>query len=575
MSMYESPPDGHVSGNGMHELELGKAPQACMSCRKQKRKCSKTLPACALCERMNRHCDYSNAAPPPSSEDFNALRQKLMELESRLNGGGMNPQMSPYATPSSTTLATSDNLGPPVPAFTPPQDAPWQGIQNRFPAIAFLDSDNFKYGGIVVPKPSLEIPVDVLELLGDAATIQATISEYFATIHMWMPIFSQKRLTRNMVNPLWEAGPDLALLFLCMKLITSRPQDGIESSQHPIYVSAKRFIALLEATGAATLLMLQANILVAWYEYGQAIYPAAYMTAGWCVRYGNMLGISGSKHATDLLGRPGTWTEQEERMRTWWGVLIVNRIVSLGSQSYVLNSQEPKSDDPLPVNDSAWEAGEMTAARRAAVGSSISEPVTSFPRLCQAMTMMGKVFSHHYGDEFASEADQFKAASELYAAASALARKIPEEADAEQDFFSYASATALTYSTLCNLCEVYSCPKGNRKSTGKESSEMQIQAIEGLKTVSGTIVNFVDHINANTPLSQELDRISPIIMDALYSAAANYAWMVRESGDEVYQNALDAIRLCLRKLGTRWRNAAEYVRILEAQEFSYAVGSAS
>lgn len=208
----------------------------------------------------------------------------------------------------------------------------------------------------------------------------------------------------------------------------------------------------------------------------------------------------------------------------------------------------------------------MTAARRAAVGSSISEPVTSFPRLCQAMIMMGKVFSHHYGDEFASEGDQFKAASELYAAASALARKIPEEADAEQDFFSYASATALTYSTLCNLCEVYSCPKGNSKSTGKESSEMQIQAIEGLKTVSGTIVNFVDHINANTPLSQELDRISPIIMDALYSAAANYAWMVRESGDEVYQNALDAIRLCLRKLGTRWRNAAEYVRILEAQE---------
>jgi len=223
--------------------------------------------------------------------------------------------------------------------------------------------------------------------LGDAATIQATISEYFATIHMWMPIFSQKRLTRNMVNPLWEAGPDLALLFLCMKLITSRPQDGIESSQHPIYVSAKRFIALLEATGAATLLMLQANILVAWYEYGQAIYPAAYMTAGWCVRYGNMLGISGSKHATDLLGRPVRLIIFPPQAKTYHGnrvpgpskrngcehggvfslstgkdIFITRskfcsshcRIVSLGSQSYVLNSQEPKSDDPLPVNDSAW-----------------------------------------------------------------------------------------------------------------------------------------------------------------------------------------------------------------------------
>ncbi|KAN0093658.1 hypothetical protein V8E51_016842 [Hyaloscypha variabilis] len=559
----------------MHEMGIGKAPQACMSCRKQKRKCSKTLPACDLCQRMNRHCDYSNAAPPPSSDDFNALRQKLMELESRLNGGGMNPQMSPYATPSSTTMPTSDNLGPPVPAYTPPQEVPWQGIQNRFPAIAFLDSDNFKVGGIVVPKPSLEIPVDVLELLGDAGAIQATISEYFATIHKWMPIFSQKRLTRNMANPLWEAGPDLALLFLCMKLIISRPHDGIQSSQHPVYVSAKRFITLLEASGAATLLMLQANILVAWYEYGQAIYPAAYMTAGWCVRYGNMLGINGNKHALDLLGRVGTWTEQEERQRTWWGVLIVNRIVSLGSQSYVLNSQEPKNDDTLPVNEAAWETGEMTAARQALVGSPISEPVTSFPRLCQAMIMMGKVLVHNYGDEIVTETEQFTAASNLYTDASALSRQISEEADAEQDFFGYASAIAVTYSTLCTLCDGYSCPKGTCKSTGKESSSMQIQAIEGLKTVSSTIVNFVNHINANTPLGQDLDRISPIIMDALYSAAANYAWMVRESGDDVYQSSLDNIRLCLRKLGARWRNAAEYLRILEAQEFSYAIGGAS
>ena len=119
-----------------------------------------------------------------------------------------------------------------------------------------------------------------------------------------MPIFSQKRLTRNMANPLWEAGPDLALLFLCMKLFISRPQDGIESSQNPIYVSAKRFIALMEATGTASLLMLQANILVAWFEYGQAIYPAAWMSAGWCTRYGNMLGINGNEHTTDLIGRP-------------------------------------------------------------------------------------------------------------------------------------------------------------------------------------------------------------------------------------------------------------------------------
>lgn len=122
-----------------------------------------------------------------------------------------------------------------------------------------------------------------------------------------MPIVSEKRMTRNMTNPLWEAGPDLALLFLCMKLIVSRPQDGIESSQSPIYVSAKRFLALLEATGAVSLLVLQASLLIVWFEYGQAIYPAAWMSVGWCVRYANLLGINGHPEATQLLGRTVTY----------------------------------------------------------------------------------------------------------------------------------------------------------------------------------------------------------------------------------------------------------------------------
>jgi hypothetical protein len=119
-----------------------------------------------------------------------------------------------------------------------------------------------------------------------------------------MPIVSQRWLTRNMVNPLWEAGPDLALLFLCMKLIISKPQDGIESSQNPIYGSAKRFLALLEAAGTVSLIVLQAALLIVWYEYGQAIYPAAWISAGWCVRYGTLLGINNHAESTQILGRP-------------------------------------------------------------------------------------------------------------------------------------------------------------------------------------------------------------------------------------------------------------------------------
>jgi hypothetical protein len=140
--------------------------------------------------------------------------------------------------------------------------------------------------------------------LGDGPAVTGIIYDYFSTVHKWMPIVSQKRMTRDMANPLWEAGPDLALLFLCMKLITSGPQEGVESSQSHLYISAKRFLGSMDSTGTISLLVLQAGLLVVWYEYGQAIYPAAWMSAGWCIRYGNLLGISGHESATQLLGRP-------------------------------------------------------------------------------------------------------------------------------------------------------------------------------------------------------------------------------------------------------------------------------
>jgi hypothetical protein len=182
----------------MLEPHVPMAKQACVSCRKQKRKCNKALPACALCERMNRHCDYSDASPAPTSEEFHALNMKVLELESRLNGG--NSMVSPptaYTTPSSNALSASDALGAQIP-YNPPQDYAWQGVQNKFPAIAVLDKDTFKSGGyvyfsgqnwnsklteslrIAIPKPSLQPPLVSLCLgtldLEKAREVLATIA---------------------------------------------------------------------------------------------------------------------------------------------------------------------------------------------------------------------------------------------------------------------------------------------------------------------------------------------------------------------------------------------------------------
>lgn len=141
---------------------------------------------------------------------------------------------------------------------------------------------------------------DVLEHLGDGQIMQQVITDYFRDIHPWMPVVSKKRMSLGF--PLWEAGPDLALLFLTMKLITCEPQDGILPAELSLYASAKRFLALLEARGTASLMYLQAVILVALYEYGHGIYPAAWMTVGSGVRYAEFLGLPSYKDSTTTLG---------------------------------------------------------------------------------------------------------------------------------------------------------------------------------------------------------------------------------------------------------------------------------
>lgn len=103
---------------------------------------------------------------------------------------------------------------------------------------------------------------------------------------------------------LWEAGGDIALLLLSMKLITSQPQRGFAASENYLYTAAKRYASLLENIGTTSLAYLQAMILISLYEYGQGVYPAAYMSVGQCVRYAELLGLPSYKNTATVLGHP-------------------------------------------------------------------------------------------------------------------------------------------------------------------------------------------------------------------------------------------------------------------------------
>lgn len=158
MSLFFSPSDQYAPG--------AKAPQACGSCKRQKRKCDKALPTCGLCTRMERQCDYAETPQPgPTADDFAALQLKLLELESRLRHSDGTPSSSVNGAPaagSDSALGSGGSVGetpPTAPVYTPLEPLWEQQTAAQYPPDVFLDITAFDCMNLSLPKPVIDIPV--------------------------------------------------------------------------------------------------------------------------------------------------------------------------------------------------------------------------------------------------------------------------------------------------------------------------------------------------------------------------------------------------------------------------------
>lgn len=194
---------------------------------------------------------------------------------------------------------------------------------SKFPAIFFLDAAMFQKTQLNIPPINITIPTYILDLIGDLSNWRSIATEFFETIHAWFPIVSKPRLYGHLLNPLVPRRTDVALLILCMRLATLFPTEGLPIDLTPEYLAAKRFHSELEGAGAFSTQILQAGVLISLYEYGHAIYPAAYLSIGACARYGISSGMDGD--GVSQLKPPLNCHEEEERKRIWWAVLILDR----------------------------------------------------------------------------------------------------------------------------------------------------------------------------------------------------------------------------------------------------------
>lgn len=96
-------------------------------------------------------------------------------------------------------------------------------------------------------------------------------------------------------------------------------------STSPLYWTVKGLQSKIEGLGLISLQLLQAIVLIAGYEVGNGIYPAAYLSVGHAVRLGMILGFHDRQNSIRFFKEADTWTQSEEERRTWWAITILDR----------------------------------------------------------------------------------------------------------------------------------------------------------------------------------------------------------------------------------------------------------
>jgi hypothetical protein len=194
-----------------------------------------------------------------------------------------------------------------------------QALRNEFPVAFFLDPALFNCcAPVTTPRCQLPIPPKVEAILGDNDSRKALAAEYFKTAHRWLPIISQIRFYGSLLNPSQSIDHGVTSLLLAMKLALSCPEAANVCSE--IYGVVKEFQLRIEMAGHISVYTIHSAILTAMYEMGHAIFPGAFTTISTCARHATALGIN---EALPVQGK--AWMEQEERNRTWWAIVILDR----------------------------------------------------------------------------------------------------------------------------------------------------------------------------------------------------------------------------------------------------------
>ncbi|KAH8897143.1 hypothetical protein GQ53DRAFT_742980 [Thozetella sp. PMI_491] len=497
-----------------------KARNACVACRHGKRRCDRGQPKCTTCSRTGRDCAYDTDIAYFSAVDSD-------------NSSSENP-ISTHATPSSSSY----------------QPTSGQGVSVG-PGLIDIAIDPFRL------EPLRRLTVDsiarkeLLGVVGSMDNMRRVASSYFASISPRLPILSPKRFLERLPS-ITSPGctADFATLCLGTCLIVEVPTLDATSMQSSLYVKVKGILSLLEASSYHSLEEVQCRIIVAFYEMGHGIYPAAAASIGAAAKVARLLGL----HRDLPDSRPGeaeSYSIVEERRRTLWGLHNLDRYVNLCTQECLFTLPYPRGEDPLPIEERLWEQDMASAAVTHTLNTPSDVTIGTFARECQICHLVGRVLRNVY--EPTSDASfQTQEAEQLEATMLAF---IPLLREHSEDFGKYCISFAICSSALFTLygssLESY---KYDEDTKAKRSALLEKISLE-ITHYCRRLFEIEDEINFNS--------LSPLVPYAIYQATVIQLRLIQPGAAAIYAENVEYLKKVLGHYTRIWLIAGKYRQKLE------------
>jgi hypothetical protein len=156
------------------------------------------------------------------------------------------------------------------------------------------------------------------------------IETFYDSYHKWVPIVTRESLRdyNNATRPDICSGFVALTLSMCLITRNSMEEGKEDPLRVSLYMALKRLFWDPNSMAEPSLPLIQSGVLLSTFEFGQGLNDAAYMTICTCLSMAQVsaLGTLSMGNQPIPLPAPGLWTRQDEASRTWWAMLIHERL---------------------------------------------------------------------------------------------------------------------------------------------------------------------------------------------------------------------------------------------------------